>query len=174
MYSFKVESNIGIPDSILEEINDLSSVDEVESFNETYRFFTYNNNPYQAKVLLLTDKMNIPLRIKGVLPKKAGEAAIDSHFAGFEGKRVLVFDEFQYILKYSNEFTNHLFDFLNSADGTYFVILISSSIAWVENSMVGKIGQRARGITGFFKVKELSFGDFRTYFNKFSLSKTCF
>lgn len=93
--------------------------------------------------------------------------AIDSHFAGFEGKRVLVFDEFQYILKYSNEFTNHLFDFLNSADGTYFVILISSSIAWVENSMVGKIGQRARGITGFFKVKELSFGDFRTYFNKF-------
>lgn len=94
-------------------------------------------------------------------------SAIDEHFAGSESKNVIVFDEFQYLLKYSNEFTNHLFDFLKETDKNYFVILISSSIEWVENSMVSKIGQRARGITGFFKVKELCFADFRTYFTKF-------
>ncbi len=93
--------------------------------------------------------------------------AISGHFADSDNKNILVFDEFQYLLKYSNEFTNHLFDFLATADKPYFVILVSSSIEWVENSMVGKIGQRARGITGFFKVKELCFADFRTYFTKF-------
>jgi len=94
-------------------------------------------------------------------------AAIAKHFENSENKNILVFDEFQYLLKYSNEFTNHLFDFLAASEKPYFVILISSSIEWVENSMVGKIGQRARGITGFFKVKELCFADFRTYFTKF-------
>lgn len=93
--------------------------------------------------------------------------AIGGYFKGTEGKHILVFDEFQFLLKYSNEFTNHLFDFLDSSDETYFVILVSSSIEWVENSMVRKIGARARGITGFFKVKELAFADFRTYFGKF-------
>ena len=88
-------------------------------------------------------------------------SAISKHFENSENKNILVFDEFQYLLKYSNEFTNHLFDFLAASEKPYFVILISSSIEWVENSMVGKIGQRARGITGFFKVKELCFADFR-------------
>lgn len=94
--------------------------------------------------------------------------AIDKHFEASESKKILVFDEFQYLLKYSNDFTNNLFDFLSEKGGNYFVILISSSIEWVENSMVSKIGQRARGITGFFKVKELGFADFRTYFTKLS------
>jgi len=93
--------------------------------------------------------------------------AIETYFADNESKSVIVFDEFQYLLKYSNDFTNSLFDFLATANQNYFVILISSSIEWVENSMISKIGQRARGITGFFKVKELSFDDFRTYFTGF-------
>lgn len=93
--------------------------------------------------------------------------AIAKHFAGSDGKNILVFDEFQYLLKYSSDFTDNLFDFLNASEKPFFVILISSSIEWVENSMVSKIGQRARGITGFFKVKELCFADFRTYFTKF-------
>ena len=38
--------------------------------------------------------------------------AIEDHFADSEGKNIIVFDEFQYLLKYSNEFTNNLFDFL--------------------------------------------------------------
>ncbi len=93
--------------------------------------------------------------------------SIREYYTGSENKNILVFDEFQYLLKYSNDFTDNLFDFLATASGTYFVILISSSIEWVENSMVSKIGIKARSITGFFKVKELCFADFRTYFTKF-------
>jgi AAA+ ATPase superfamily predicted ATPase len=93
--------------------------------------------------------------------------AVDSYFVDSDEKNILVFDEFHYLLKYSNNFTNALFDFLAKSDKNYFVILVSSSIEWVENSMVGKIGPKARGISGFFKVKELCFADFRTYFTKF-------
>ncbi|MCR4650800.1 MAG: ATP-binding protein [Lachnospiraceae bacterium] len=88
-------------------------------------------------------------------------------FSSADSKTVLVFDEFQYLLKYDNEFTNNLFDFLASSSKNFLCLLISSSIEWVENSMVSKIGMRARGITGFFKVKELKFADFRTYFTGF-------
>ncbi len=93
--------------------------------------------------------------------------AIDAYFTDSSEKNIVVFDEFQYLLKYSNDFTNSMFDFLTTTGKQYFFILISSSIEWVENSMVSKIGARARGISGFFKVKELRFADFRAYFPKF-------
>ncbi|MCR4748254.1 MAG: AAA family ATPase [Lachnospiraceae bacterium] len=92
-------------------------------------------------------------------------AAIDSGQSDGT-KRVLIFDEFQYLLKYSIEFTMNLFKFLSQSENTYFVILISSSIEWVENSMVKKIGMDAKNITGFFKVKELGFSAFRDHFSK--------
>ena len=92
-------------------------------------------------------------------------AAVDA--ASDDGtKTVLIFDEFQFLLKYSTEFTTQLFKFLVSNEKSYFIILVSSSIEWVENSMVKKIGMDAKHITGFFKVKELSFGAFREYFSK--------
>lgn len=81
-------------------------------------------------------------------------------------KSVIVFDEFQYLLKYSTDFTKNLFAFLDQSSKEYYVILISSSMEWVENSMVKKIGMDAKNITGFFKVKELGFGAFKEYFSK--------
>lgn len=110
---------------------------------------------------------NLPIELSDYPDYDELFSKIAEYFEGSDAKNIIVFDEFQYLLKYSNNFTNYLFDFLAASAKNYFVILISSSIEWVENSMVGKIGQRARGITGFFKVKELSFADFRTYFTKF-------
>lgn len=92
--------------------------------------------------------------------------SLDKSFSDNDSKNILIFDEFQYILKYSCEFTSKLFTFLANSDKEYFVILISSSIEWVENSMVKKIGMDARNITGFFKLKELSFTAFREYFGR--------
>lgn len=91
---------------------------------------------------------------------------IDNYFTDLDNKNILVFDEFQFLLKYSTEFTASLFNMIKNSEKEYFVILISSSIDWVENSMVKKIGLDARNITGFFKVKELSFTAFREYFGK--------
>lgn len=91
---------------------------------------------------------------------------IDNYFTDTDNKNILVFDEFQYLLKYSTDFTAALFNMIKNSNKEYFVILCSSSIDWVENSMVKKIGMDARNITGFFKVKELSFASFREYFGK--------
>ncbi len=92
--------------------------------------------------------------------------SIDSYSAEGEEKNLIIFDEFQYVLKYGNEFTSKLFEFLSSSEKPYFIILISSSIEWVENNMVKRIGMDAKNITGFFKLKELSFTSFREYFGK--------
>ena len=93
-------------------------------------------------------------------------AALDKVSDSGDFKNLIVFDEFHYLLKYSTDFTKELFGFLNQSDKNYFVILVSSSIEWVENSMVRKIGMDAKNITGFFKVKELAFMAFREYFSK--------
>lgn len=85
MYHFKVQSNVGFTDEILNELKKSEYIDDIEIFHETYRFFSINKEPYQAKILLLTEKMNTPLRVKGNLPTKSGEAAIDSHFAKQKG-----------------------------------------------------------------------------------------
>lgn len=85
MYHFKVQSNIGFTDEIISELKESKYIDEIETFHETFRFFSFNNEPYQAKILLLTDKLNLPLRVEGNLPSKIGEAAIDSHFAKQKG-----------------------------------------------------------------------------------------
>ncbi|MCR5800084.1 MAG: AAA family ATPase [Lachnospiraceae bacterium] len=91
---------------------------------------------------------------------------IDNRATAGEDKNIIVFDEFQYLLKYSNDFTKELFLFLNNSSKEYYVFLISSSIEWVENNMVKKIGMDARNITGFIKIKELGFASFREYFGK--------
>ncbi|MCQ2455242.1 MAG: FtsX-like permease family protein [Clostridia bacterium] len=85
MYNYKVQSNIGFTDDIVKELAKSEYIDEIEPFHETFRFFKLNNEPYQAKVLLLTEELNSPLRVDGNLPSKIGEAAIDSHFAKQKG-----------------------------------------------------------------------------------------
>ncbi len=88
MYNFKVQSNIGFTDEIINELKESEYIDGLEPFHETFRFFSFNNEPYQAKILLLTNKLNTPLRVNGKLPSKIGEAAIDSHFAKQKGIKI--------------------------------------------------------------------------------------
>lgn len=76
--------------------------------------------------------------------------------AGKTGKRVLVITEFQNIVRQSRTFVAELLRFIRSSQESQPVmaVLCSSSIGWVENSMVRKIGQAAYGISGFLKIKE--------------------
>lgn len=81
-------------------------------------------------------------------------------------KKVLVIDEFQNIIKTSPEFINELVSFIHNSRNSqdYLVILSSSSVAYVENILVSKIGEAAYELSGFLKMKELSFKDLREYF----------
>ncbi len=51
------------------------------------------------------------------------------------------------------------------------VVLCSSSIGWVENSMITRIGEAAYEISGFLKIKELSFETMMEFFPGFSMEQ---
>lgn len=85
-------------------------------------------------------------------------------------KKVIVIDEFQHIIKTCPTFMNELISFIHNAwnNQEYLVILSSSSIGFVENSMVSKIGEAAYELSGFIKLKELSFSNLKDYFSLYS------
>ena len=85
-------------------------------------------------------------------------------FSG-QGKRVLIIDEFQNIVKYSESFIPELITYVEESGQDILVILCSSSISFVENSLVPKIGNFAQKFSGFYKVAPLSFMDCVNYFS---------
>lgn len=85
-------------------------------------------------------------------------------------KAVLVFDEFQYLLKGESAFMEALVGFLQE-EANALVILASSFIGFIENSMVKKIGRAAYSISGFLKVKELTFREISRYYKAYTLEQ---
>lgn len=87
-------------------------------------------------------------------------ALLDGH-DGQNKKSVVVIDEFQNIVKQSADFMPELIRFLHNekSERRIMVILASTSIGWVENSMVRKIGAAAYELSGFIKMKEYGFFD---------------
>ena len=85
-------------------------------------------------------------------------------------KKVIVFDEFQNILKSNPDFFDEIISFIhaNWNNQEYLVVMISSSVGFVENSLVSKIGDAAFELSGFLKLKELSFYDLRDYFSLYT------
>lgn len=87
-------------------------------------------------------------------------------FSEIRRKQVLILDEFQYIIKGSSGFLKELISFIHQHRETYevLVILISSSISWVENSMVKRIGEAAYSLSGLLKIRPLDFFQIRKAF----------
>ena len=73
--------------------------------------------------------------------------------------RLLIFEEFQNIVKADLGFLVSLLRYMQENENGLMVIFTSSSVAWVENSMVKSIGRAALSINAFIKVKELSYAD---------------
>lgn len=90
--------------------------------------------------------------------------------AGNTEKQVMIIDEFQCIIKTSPSFIKELVSFVRSRQekGQVLVLLCSSSVGWVENSMIGKIGEAAYELSGLLKLKELKFSDITAFFPGFT------
>lgn len=74
--------------------------------------------------------------------------------------KLLVFEEFQNIVKADLGFLVSLLRFMQELNNRkVMVIFTSSSVSWVENSMVKTIGRAALSINAFVKLKELSYVD---------------
>ncbi|MBQ8327315.1 MAG: ATP-binding protein [Lachnospiraceae bacterium] len=80
-----------------------------------------------------------------------------------EERMVFVFDGFHNLIKYDGDFMGHLIEFLKRHNEV-FVLLVSTSIGFIENSMVSKIGRNALYINQFIKIKELPFKSVCGYF----------
>lgn len=89
---------------------------------------------------------------------------------GEDRKTVLVIDEFQNMLKAGSTFMAELVSFVHGMrdTGDMLVILTSSSVGWVENSMLKKIGEAAYQLSGLLKLKELKFKDCVDFFPGFT------
>lgn len=83
-------------------------------------------------------------------------------------KKILILDEFHYLVKGSPDFFNSLCDFVHSSKEPVMVLLCSSAAGWIENSMIAKIGSDAAFISGFLKLREISASRLRELYPSFS------
>ena len=88
-------------------------------------------------------------------------------------KKVFIIDEFHLIVKNSPSFISKLVALVHGQwkKTPIMVILASTQAGWVENSMVGKIGAQAYEISGFLKVKELSYCDMLHQYPEMKMAK---
>lgn len=89
------------------------------------------------------------------------------------GKTVIMIDEFQNIVKTSGSFMSELVEFIHSTweNGNVMVLLCSSSISWVENNMITRIGEAAYELSGFLKIGELPFNALTHHFPNFRIEE---
>ncbi len=87
-------------------------------------------------------------------------------------KKVYVFDEWEHLIKGDTSFIDALIRMLHYAhsENDVMIVLCSSSIGFIENGLVSKIGKSALDISGFLKVKELKFADLIRRFPNYSMS----
>lgn len=83
-------------------------------------------------------------------------------------KKIIIIEEFQYIVKQSREFMPRLIHFLKNEwiDQTVMVVLCSTLVCWIENSMISKIGSAVYDISGLIKMKECSIRELKHSFPK--------
>lgn len=88
-------------------------------------------------------------------------------------KKVIIIDEFQHIVKSNAQCIKELVRFLKERKekAGVMVLLCSSSISWIENSMLVKLGDAAKEISGLLKVRELSFRDMMHHFQNFRMEE---
>jgi len=91
-------------------------------------------------------------------------------------KLVLVLDEFRNLLEDSDEFMAAFLRFYaeHHGDGTVLIVLLSSSVSWVENEMAGVLGSAARLLSGFIKLKEFSFMELAGYHKNSSVQENIY
>lgn len=85
--------------------------------------------------------------------------------------KLLIIEEFPNIVKSNKEFMGAITSIMkgNTIKSKVMIICTSSSISWIENSLVSAIGANAYSISAFLKLKELSFVDTVRMFPRYSV-----
>ncbi len=109
-----------------------------------------------------------------ILPEYPSWEEVFQCLTGEDGtKRVLILENFQYLLKSDISFLQELIRYLKEhRERSLLVILSTYASGWVENSMISKVGNLAFSVSGFLKVKELPFSAMRRIFRERSLQES--
>lgn len=120
---------------------------------------------------LFVDSINEQLS-SAVISKPDYEECLNAMLSEKCEKRVIVIDEFQLIIKYSDELINNILKCINNKWGNQPVLflLVSSNAYFVEKQMVEKINESAYELSGLIKLPDLSFVDVMQRFSKYSKS----
>ncbi len=105
------------------------------------------------------------------MPAKSGTNDGDNENTdGIAPKKILIIDEFHYAM--NSQLVGSLLKLTSNEEkyGRFMILLLSSSINWVENSMVVEYKEFSKAITGIIKLKELTFADTVSWFPKASAS----
>ena len=87
-------------------------------------------------------------------------------------KKILILENFEQMVKHSASFVPSLTALLRgNLPENIMILLCSSSIGFVENDLVPKIGREAQAISGFLKLRELKFCDLRKFFPLYSVEE---
>lgn len=87
-------------------------------------------------------------------------------------KQLIVIDEFHFLVKSGSSFQNAFLKLLREENCMF--LLLSSSVNWVENSMVEEFGAAVRALNGIIKLKEFTFLELVKRFQKMSVEKTIY
>lgn len=91
---------------------------------------------------------------------------------GVSGKILIIIDEFHFLVKTSDAFKVAFLKVLMEEKCMF--LFLSSSVNWVENSMVEDFGPAARALYGTVKLKEFSFLELVKRFPDMSVEKTIY
>lgn len=140
-------------------------MDFVKDKDYQYYEARYVSNAEQLR--LFTDEMDIS-------DKKSETSSYLDIFNLLSGqsasnKRVMIIDEFHKMLKQDVSVFHDIISYMQQKESQdVLFILCTSSVAFVENSLVKKVGRDALSIHGFYKVKELSFTDVLKLFDNYT------
>lgn len=88
-------------------------------------------------------------------------------------KKIIVFDDFSYLVKENPTFINFLASLLTDIcrSESVMVLLVSDDIRWVENDMLRLIGRKSSEISGVIKMNGYSPAEFAACFSKMPVAE---
>lgn len=85
MHDIRYVFPYGFSESDLERLLEVEGVDEIQGAHYSYNYLVQNGNRVQAKVVEITDTVDVPMLVEGDLPSKNGEIAVETNWANENG-----------------------------------------------------------------------------------------
>ncbi|MCR4690153.1 MAG: ATP-binding protein [Lachnospiraceae bacterium] len=93
-----------------------------------------------------------------VSPYPSYQELMDTFAKSCQTKKVLIIDEFDHLVKAGPDFMDAACTLLSSeSEKQFLIILCCSSVSFVENQMVSRMGKAALSISAFIKMRDLEF-----------------